>query len=66
MLTYNAAKNWNKDTIAYQRGLLESLLSILGNLDSKYERNVLPKERSQLENTISMLDRLDEEQGNIR
>ena len=66
MLTYNAAKNWNKDTIAYQRGLLESLLSILGNLDSEYERNVLPKERSQLENTISMLDRLDEEQGNIR
>ena len=66
MLTYNAAKNWGKDTIAYQRGLLESLLSILGNLDSKYERNVLPKERSQLENTISMLDRLDEEQGNIR
>ena len=66
MLTYNSVKNWNKDTIAYQRGLLESLLSILGNLDSKYERNVLPKERSQLENTISMLDRLDEEQGNIR
>ena len=66
MLTYNAAKDWGKDTIAYQRGLLESLLNILGNLDEKYERNVLPKERSQLENTISMLDRLDEEQGNIR
>ena len=40
--------------------------NILGNLDGKYERNVLPKERSQLENSISMLDRLDEEQGNIR
>tara|TARA_Y100000310_G_scaffold219775_1_gene221184 strand:+ start:650 stop:850 length:201 start_codon:yes stop_codon:yes gene_type:complete len=66
MLTRNAAKNWGRDTIAYQRGLLESLLNILGNLDSKYGRNVLPKERSQLENSISMLDKLDEEQGNIR
>ena len=66
MVTRNVAKDWDKDTITYQRGLLQCLLDKLDNLDWKYRRYVLPKERSQLENSISMLDRLDEEQGNIR